>query len=210
MDVSCPFPSWDGGRDISLPWGQFLQLPWVAPTPRETQPLIPAEPPSKNPPSPAHRTNSSAVFNTPGSPQFLYRAGVWGSARPGRAPAARPVLPSRLRPCRSPRRSSPGSAPPTCSLSVTSPSHPRPLPVHPTHRAAGLITGRHPAAPRLLHRPSPSRRRRPALPSETSPGAASPEGSSGHFRGRPEHHSDQLLPASSQVKVNKDYLTKFC
>ena len=87
---------------------------------------------------------------------------------------------------------------------------PPPPPVHPTHRAAGLITGRHPAAPRLLHRPSPSRRRRPALPSETSPGAASPEGSSGHFRGRPEHHSDQLLPASSQVKVNKDYLTKFC
>ena len=37
------------------------------------------------------------------------------SARPGRAPAARPILPSRLRPCRSPRRSSPGSAPPTCS-----------------------------------------------------------------------------------------------
>lgn len=213
VDVSCPFPSWDGRRDISLPLDQFLQLPWVCPHPqRDPAPASSGTRPQISPHRRPHLTNSSAVFNTrvPRSSSTGRGCGCSphpSSARPGLAPAARPILPSRLRPCRSSRRSSPGSAPPTCSpcQSRVSPS-PRPLPVHPTHRAAGLITGRHPAThPSPAPQPEPlPAAGQPALPSETSPGAAPPEGSCVDF----SMGAQNITPTSSSLPQVKSKSTR--
>lgn len=143
VDGSCPFPSWDGRRDISLPLDQFLQLPWVAPTPRpppqrdpapasrETRPLIT---PHRRP----HLTNSSAIFNILGSPQFLYRGGGWLQpppqfchARPSTGLSPHPPLPPPPLPVSTAQLAGLSTSH-LLTVSVTSLSQPPPPP-HPSY-----------------------------------------------------------------------------